>query len=69
VGELPHDDLRAEGSKPDHRHVQHQRTNEGHEFCLLQRRPDPVRMADRDDHDADGDAEKSRRQPAGPEAS
>ena len=41
----------------------------GHEVGLLQRRPELVRMADRDDRRADADAEESRRQAAGPEAS
>ena len=60
---------RAQGAEPDHGQVERERTEHGHEVGLLQRRPDLVRMADRDDRRADADAEESRRQAAGPEAS
>ncbi len=69
MAQVPHDELRAQGAEPDHWHVEHERKEHRHQVRMLQRRPDPVRMADRDDRRPNGDADQSRRQAAGPEAS
>src|SRR6266513_152734 len=66
IAQLPHPELRAQGTEPDHWQIERERRDNQGEVRLLQRRPDLVWMADCDYRRSDGDTEQNRRQAAGP---
>ena len=68
MAEVPHDELRPEGAQPDHGQIERERPEHRHEVSLLQRSPDLVRMADRDDHGRKRETDSGGDQSPGTEA-